>query len=103
MAELSDILAARGEMKEAASLVDAALNLAPDNSVVLSAHARLLAQSLEFEAADKVLLQAIEADPDWAPLYRQRAQVQEKLGDEAEAMSLRTKAGGAAMGRIFLR
>lgn len=103
MSELSNILAARGEMKEAASLVDAALSLEPDNSVVLSAHARLLAQSLEFEAADRVLTRAIEIDPDWAPLYRQRAQVQEKLGDEAEAISLRSKAGGASMGRIFLR
>lgn len=103
MAGLADILATRGEMNEAASLVETALGLEPENSIVLSAHARLLAQSLELEAADKVLAEAIELDPDWAPLYAQRAQVQEKLGDEAEAVSLRFQADQATMGRIFLR
>lgn len=103
MAELGRLYAGRGDMKEAASLIDRALAMEPDNSAVLAAHAELLARALDFEGADAALAEAIEGDPDWAPYLAQRAQLQDKLGDKAEADVLRTKAGEAEFGRLLLR
>ncbi len=103
IAELGWLLAARGDTKEAASLIDAALAMEPDNSAVLAAHADLLARALDFEGADRALAEAIEGDPEWAPYIAQRAKVQDKLGDKAEADVLRTKAGEAEFGRLLLR
>jgi uncharacterized protein len=103
MAELGRLLASRGDLKDAAALIDNALAMEPENSAVLAAHARLLARALDFEGADRALAEAIEGDPDWAPYLAQRAEVQEKLGDKAEATGLRLKASEAAAGQVFLR
>ncbi|OCW57059.1 hypothetical protein AWJ14_07870 [Hoeflea olei] len=102
MASLAALLTRRGEMLEAATLVEEAQAIAPSDSTVLSSQAGLLALALQFDEADQLLARAIEQDPDWAPFHAQRADLQLKLGDKAMAARLRESATAAQAGRVFL-
>ncbi|MCO6187925.1 hypothetical protein [Rhizobium sp. L1K21] len=102
MALLSDIMRRRGDLQEAAALVEDALEIAPKDSAVLSSQAELLVLAFQLEEADQLLAEAIEQDPEWAPLHLQRASLQTKLGDKDAAAASLDRAAKAEAGRLFL-
>lgn len=91
------------QVDAASSLINAAVEVQPDNASVLSAKAALLAKHGNYDAADALLLKASEADPVWGPYFQQRAEVQAKLGNKTFAADLDAKARTALMGGYFLR
>ncbi|SCW81706.1 tetratricopeptide repeat protein [Ancylobacter rudongensis] len=103
LALLAEIaLQRKGEEKQAASLIDQALALQPENAVAHAALAELLLRTRDFQGADAALAKAIEAAPDWAPYHLRRAGVQDELHQAEAAATLRASADKAAQGAGLL-
>ena len=92
----------RQDEAQARHLIEQAFAANPRLAVTMSARAALLSSEGTLQEADTLLAQAIEVEPTWAPLYRQRADIVEGMGDTTKAAQLREQAETAVSGRFFL-
>src|SRR5207244_1654126 len=85
---LLDVLAIcrleRGDYGGAEETLGRALELSPENPLLLAHRALVLARGQRFDAAREAVAEAMRVAPDWTPVLRVRAQVA-VLADDREA------------------
>lgn len=103
MAFLGELLLQEsGKEDEASKLIAGALDLDAENALVLAAEAQRLEKAKDLAGADAALAKAIEADPEWAPLYFRRAALLDALNQPEKAETVRAAAASASQGTYFV-